>query len=44
MELYKPLKNRGTWHFEDKKYGYDYNIAPYQEILSDLKKYSKFFE
>src|ERR1044072_2468136 len=38
MELYTPRKLRGSWHFDSNKYGYDYDIAPYPEIVSDLKK------
>lgn len=38
MKLYTPREVRGSWYFESNKYGYDYDIAPYPEILSDLKK------
>ncbi len=37
MEVYLPKKLRGSWHFESSKYGYDYQISPYPEIVSDLK-------
>lgn len=37
MELYLPRKLRGSWHFDSNKYDYDYDIAPYSEIISDLK-------
>ncbi|MCS3798888.1 hypothetical protein [Niastella sp. OAS944] len=38
MKLYTPREIRGSWYFKSNKYGYDYDIAPYPEILSDLKK------
>jgi hypothetical protein len=38
MKLYTPREVRGSWYFGSNKYGYDYDIAPYPEILSDLKK------
>ncbi|WP_264551423.1 hypothetical protein [Flavobacterium sp. N2038] len=37
MKLYSPEKLRGSWHFDSNKYDYDYDIAPYPEIRSDLK-------
>lgn len=37
MELYLPRKLRGSWHFDSNKYDYDYALAPYSEIISDLK-------
>jgi len=37
VELYLPRKLRGSWHFDSNKYDYDYDIAPYSEIISDLK-------
>jgi hypothetical protein len=37
MTLYSPGKLRGSWHFDSNKYDYDYDIAPYPEIRSDLK-------
>lgn len=37
MKLYLPRKLRGSWHFDSNKYGYDYDISPYPEIISDLK-------
>lgn len=36
MKLYLPRKLRGSWHFDSNKYDYDYDIAPYPEISSDL--------
>lgn len=37
MEIYSPRKLRGSWQFDSNKYGYDYEISPYPEILLDLK-------
>jgi hypothetical protein len=37
MDIYKPKKQRGFWLFDSRKYGYNYNITPYPEIISDLK-------
>ncbi|MFK7061606.1 hypothetical protein V3Q90_15940 [Flavobacterium oreochromis] len=37
MKLYKSRKIRGYWHFDNSKGIYDYENAPYAEILNVLK-------
>ncbi len=37
MKLFTPNKNRGSWYFDNNKYGYDYENVPYPEIITDLK-------
>ncbi len=38
MVLFNDKKTRGNWHFDSDKYGYNYDDAPYPEIINDLRK------